>query len=201
MLLVRRARVSARAWCDPHGGGLCWRPHALASDVRSGSHGHDGPRRDGGSDLRPAEGLLRAACRPLLAAPRPHLAQPAGRRRGHAVPLGHLVHLGGAARRRRGLARQAACRRQAQGGHTGLVCHCQGLPMGGGRGLSPAIPAEGWAGSDDRLAQADPVLRQPWAHQENGQARDQGHSEGRVVKVEWTMLMPQPECRERETRV
>ena len=45
------------------------------------------------------------------------------------------------------------------------------------------------------------VLRQPWAHQENGQARDQGHSEGRVVKVEWTMLMPQPECRERETRV
>ena len=40
------------------------------------------------------------------------------------------------------------------------------------------------------------VLRQPWAHQENGQAGDQGHFEGRVVKMEWRMLMPQPECRD-----
>ena len=64
-------------------------------------------RRDGARRLRPHRGAAPVPARALLQGHRPDLGQPAGQRRGHAVPQRHLLHRPRGPRRHRALAREA----------------------------------------------------------------------------------------------
>src|SRR5918998_1610183 len=72
-------------------------------DVPPGRNGDHGTRGGRSGHLRPGGGLVQGDPGGLLHHPRPHDAEPAGRRRRAAVPLRDLLPRRGAAPRRRGL--------------------------------------------------------------------------------------------------
>ena len=80
---------------------------ARVAELRRRLLGRDRSRRGRPRGLRPREDLLRGDTRAVLEDPRSHYLEQAGRRRGHAVPLGHIL-------RRRGAKKAAAASMAAQ---------------------------------------------------------------------------------------
>ncbi len=147
--------------------GLC-RRQDRQPDVPAGVHGLDRPRRGRADHLRPRRHLLPGAAGGLLLDPRPDDPEPAGERRGHAVPLGHLLpHAGAEADRGAGHRRVGRCEGVAQphrdrGGAAHGLHPGRGLPPGVFRAqrLSALLP-------DRRRAQAGEVQKEV-----RGQAED-----------------------------
>ena len=61
-----------------------------APDLRGDLHRPDRPHRDGDGRVRSGAGVVRSVDEGVLGEPRPDHAQPSGRRRRHAVPVGDL---------------------------------------------------------------------------------------------------------------
>lgn len=128
------SRVPGSARGGARRGGLHGRRRA-ASHVRADLHGWHGPRGSGAAGIRSGRHQLSRHTGNIFHDPRSHHPEPAGQRRGHAIPLRHLLPVGragksGAQGARRDGRRVGRAYRHGTGAGAAVLQ---------GRGVSPAL--------------------------------------------------------------